>query len=44
MTIQIKGEGLRVEDVHEVGRNHARVKLTEKARKAVVRCRKTVWW
>jgi hypothetical protein len=42
MTIQIKGDGLRIDDVHEVGRNHARVKLAEKTRKAVVRCRKTV--
>jgi histidine ammonia-lyase len=42
MIVQIDGERLRIEDVHEVARNHARVKLSEKAKKAVVRCRKTV--
>ena len=42
MIVQIDGEKLRIEDVHEVARNHARVKLSEKAKKAVVRCRKTV--
>lgn len=42
MTVQIKGDGLRIEHVHEVGRNHAKVALAEKARKAVVKCRKTV--
>ncbi|MGD8628867.1 MAG: histidine ammonia-lyase [bacterium] len=42
MTVEIKGDGLRIEDVHEVGRNRARVKLAAKARKAVAKCRKTV--
>jgi histidine ammonia-lyase len=42
MFVQIDGERLRIEDVHEVARNHASVKLSEKAKKAVVRCRKTV--
>ncbi|MFH1313848.1 MAG: histidine ammonia-lyase [Candidatus Eisenbacteria bacterium] len=42
MIVQIDGERLKIEDVHEVARNHARVKLAPKAARAVVRCRKTV--
>jgi histidine ammonia-lyase len=42
MTVQIGGKALRIEDVHEVGRNHARVNLTAQAKRAVSRCRKTV--
>jgi len=42
MAIQIDGQGLKIEDVHDVARNHAKVGLTEKARKAVLKCRGTV--
>jgi histidine ammonia-lyase len=40
--VRIDGKNLRIEDVHEVARNHDRVKLAAAARKAVIRCRKTV--
>jgi histidine ammonia-lyase len=40
--VQIDGKGLKIEHVHEVARNHDRVKLAEAARKAVLKCRKTV--
>ena len=40
--VQIDGKKLRIEDVHEVARNHDRVKLAAAARKAVLKCRKTV--
>ncbi len=40
--VQLDGKGLRIEDVHEVARNHDRVTLAAAARKAVLKCRKTV--
>jgi histidine ammonia-lyase len=42
MTIQIDGGSLTIEKVREVARNHAKVSLTPKARKAVSKCRSTV--
>ena len=42
MMVQVDGKSLKIKDVHEVGRNHAKVKLAAKARKAVVKCRATV--
>jgi histidine ammonia-lyase len=42
MIVQLDGKRLKIEDVHEVARNHARVRLAPKAKKAVIRCRKTV--
>jgi len=40
--VQIDGKSLKIEHVHEVARNHDRVKLAAAARKAVLKCRKTV--
>ena len=40
--VQIDGKSLKIEHAHEVARNHDRVKLAAAARKAVLRCRKTV--
>jgi histidine ammonia-lyase len=42
MTIQIDGGSLTIEQVHEVARNHARVRLAPKAGKAVAKCRNTL--
>ena len=42
MTVQIEGLKLTIEQVHDVARNHSKVKLAEKAKKAVLRCRKVV--
>jgi histidine ammonia-lyase len=42
MVVQIDGKGLKIDDVHEVGRNHATVRMAERAKKAVRRCRKVV--
>ena len=42
MVVTIDGNGLTIEQVHEVARNHARVMLTQKAKRAVRRCRRTV--
>jgi histidine ammonia-lyase len=40
--VQIDGKSLKIEDVHEVGRNHAKVRLAQRAKKAVQKCRRTV--
>jgi histidine ammonia-lyase len=40
--VRIDGKNLKIEHVHEVARNHERVKLAAAARKAVLKCRKTV--
>ena len=40
MTVVLNGSSLTIEQVHEVARNHAEVKLASDARKAVVKCRK----
>jgi histidine ammonia-lyase len=40
--VQIDGKSLKVEDVHEVARNHGRVRLAAAARKAVLKCRATM--
>jgi histidine ammonia-lyase len=42
MVVRIDGNNLTIEQVHEVARNHARVALTDKAKRAVKRCRQTV--
>ncbi len=42
MVVRIDGENLTIEKVHEVARNHAKVKLSAKARNAVKKCRETV--
>jgi histidine ammonia-lyase len=42
MVVKIDGNNLTIEQVHEVARNHAKVMLTEKAKRAVKRCRQTV--
>jgi len=42
MVVRIDGNNLTIEQVHEVARNHARVMLTDKAKRQVRRCRKTV--
>ncbi|HVP57626.1 MAG TPA: histidine ammonia-lyase [bacterium] len=42
MVVKIDGNNLTIEEVHEVARNHAKVVLTEGARRAVRRCRRTV--
>jgi histidine ammonia-lyase len=39
---QIDGKGLKIEQVHAVARKHEKVKLAAAARKAVLKCRKTV--
>jgi histidine ammonia-lyase len=42
MSVQIDGRKLKIENVHDVARDHARVKVAPRAKKAVVRCRKVV--
>jgi len=42
MTVTVDGESLKIEHLHEVARNHAKVKLSAQARRAVQRCRKVV--
>ncbi len=42
MEVVIDGKSLTIEDVHEVARNHAKVRLSREAEKAIVRCREVV--
>jgi histidine ammonia-lyase len=42
MTVVLDGSSLTIEQVNEVARGHARVKLAPKAREAVKRCRQVV--
>lgn len=42
MEVIIDGQSLRIEDVHEVARNHAKVRLSSSAEKAILRCREVV--
>jgi len=42
MVVKIDGNNLTIEQVHEVARNHAKVMLTDSAKRAVRRCRRTV--
>ena len=42
MVVEIDGSTLTIEKVHEVARKHAKVRLSRKARNAVLKCRQTV--
>ncbi|MGQ9604029.1 MAG: histidine ammonia-lyase [bacterium] len=42
MEVIVDGRSLTIEDVNEVARNHARVRLSRQAGRAILRCRKVV--